>query len=85
MKPYSPPRTKEELDAAVAKARMTPNYIDRLNLFLSKSELMKWYECSLYCAPDRLDLFRDTLCVLIAWGGAPVEFSNDYTKFRRYA
>lgn len=82
---YKPPRNKAELDAALAQARMTPNYIDRLNLFLAKAKLLQWYECSLYCAPDRLDLFRNTICMLIVYGGAQVEFNNDYTKFRRYA
>lgn len=81
---YQPPRTRIELEAAVIKAKEIDGYTDRLRAFLMQAIPMKPYECARYCAPERLDLFRNTICTLIAYENMPIEFSDDYNRFRRY-
>lgn len=80
---FTPPRTQEDLAAALELAMANPGYYERVVKWTYEMKPGLWYTLDRFVSPENMNLFRTCMCLLIANYGMNLEFSTNYDKIKK--
>lgn len=81
---WKPPRTDKELEEVFSQAMADRAYFERIIRFTYKMKWLEWYTIDRFVKPENQDLFKNCICLLIAWNKFSLEFNSTYQKIRKY-